>query len=473
MAALLDSSSTILNHSLSSTTFRYPIKQLLALRYLRRRLEDAKFKFLQPALLGRQPGPNQLPARQARASSNTLSKPLPLSVRDVKEVEQLANTRRQKSRIVLSSGVVVELRKSTKASRTSPAIDSTQRAPNLPLSSVSAVKNGKRTRNKRTKAPCASSQPNLVSISVLEWLKNVVPPRSGRELQKPSQRERRVDSKGPETSRRPCSPPPASSIQLPRTPSPPSTPLQPLTSPITPITSPLTPFKKQKTTRGILEKYPTLLRLKPTYQRRGISPLFVEMSTNPTPLTWTIRLKQRTRTVLLHVDPLQRIDTIKAELLRALKQTSRDGMLYGLAIPEDASDVLLARPNDILDPQSGWTSLESDSATAKAPASEDEATKNGKGKGKAKATAPSTAAGNKRKRGTTAGALDCLQGLGLKDNAVLAFKFRQAREDRGGDNDDEGLDLEDEEWDVVIPSFEDQYGVENLGDVGAQGEFQG
>ncbi|KAL2350818.1 hypothetical protein BJ546DRAFT_890890 [Cryomyces antarcticus] len=186
------------------------------------------------------------------------------------------------------------------------------------------------------------------------------------------------------------------------------------------------------------------------------------MSTNPTPLTWTIRLKQRTRTVLLHADPLQRIDTIKAELLRALKQTSKDGMLYGLAIPEDASDVLLARPNDILDPQSGWTSLD-----------EDEGTKNGKGKGKAKATAPSTAAGNKRKRGTTAGALDCLQGLGLKDNAVLAFKFRQAREDRGGDNDDEGLGLEDEEWDVVIPSFEDQYGVENLGDVGAQGEFQG
>jgi len=32
---------------------------------------------------------------------------------------------------------------------------------------------------------------------------------------------------------------------------------------------------------------------------------------------------------------------------------------------------------------------------------------------------------------------------------------------------------DDEEWDVVIPSYEDAYGVENEGDVGGLKEFNG
>lgn len=40
--------------------------------------------------------------------------------------------------------------------------------------------------------------------------------------------------------------------------------------------------------------------------------------------------------------------------------------------------------------------------------------------------------------------IDSLLGAGLKDGAVLAFKFR-------------GEGLEDE-WDVIIPSYDDEYG---------------
>ena len=38
---------------------------------------------------------------------------------------------------------------------------------------------------------------------------------------------------------------------------------------------------------------------------------------------------------------------------------------------------------------------------------------------------------------------------------------------------DESLGLEDEEWDVIIPSYEDSTGILNEGDVGGHGNFTG
>ena len=43
-------------------------------------------------------------------------------------------------------------------------------------------------------------------------------------------------------------------------------------------------------------------------------------------------------------------------------------------------------------------------------------------------------------------------GAGLKDGAVLAFKFRDAS------MTEEDLDLDDSNWDVVLPNYEEEYG---------------
>ncbi|KAH0161585.1 hypothetical protein KCU67_g6281, partial [Aureobasidium melanogenum] len=80
----------------------------------------------------------------------------------------------------------------------------------------------------------------------------------------------------------------------------------------------------------------------------------------------------------------------------------------------------------------------------------------GKGKGKAK----------------SAGHKDGLLGAGLKDNGIVAFRFKgQKTVSRPvGDDVDEGLglDLEDEVapdadgWNVELPKFEDVYGLNDL-----------
>ena len=48
-------------------------------------------------------------------------------------------------------------------------------------------------------------------------------------------------------------------------------------------------------------------------------------------------------------------------------------------------------------------------------------------------------------------------GAGLKDGAVLAFKFRNETEAK------DELDLDDDNWDVVLPNFEEEYGSQSQG----------
>jgi len=76
---------------------------------------------------------------------------------------------------------------------------------------------------------------------------------------------------------------------------------------------------------------------------------------------------------------------------------------------------------------------------------------------------------------------ESVKAAGMRDNAVLAFRWdekgKKAVVEDEGDGDEEldlvGDDSEGEEWDVVLPSFEDQYGVDNEGDLGVQREFNG
>ncbi|KAK4921001.1 hypothetical protein LTR49_011545 [Elasticomyces elasticus] len=163
----------------------------------------------------------------------------------------------------------------------------------------------------------------------------------------------------------------------------------------------------------------------------------------PKPTTWILRFKHHRTTVLLHVDPLQSLAVIRAELLKAVTQTNPSGRLNGRTIPQDANEVLLARPSDSQDLSLGWESLEVHEV-------EGAAREDGKGKGKAVA-------------------------VGLQDGGVVAFKFRSeltaaARDEDEGievDEDDGGLDGETlvgegagapEKWDVVVPTMEETYG---------------
>lgn len=190
---------------------------------------------------------------------------------------------------------------------------------------------------------------------------------------------------------------------------------------------------------------------------------------SPSPQTWTLRLKSRKTTVLLHVDPLHTFSTIKTFLYEALSETGiKDPETEeSIPLPSSPSDIQLARPVNINDAQEGFQIGEWEH-----PASEED--ESGKGKGKAKAV-------KKTNGGATAGTAsvkDCPKGAGLKDGAVLAFRWAG---DGTWDGDDEDMDVEDgrrsakgaDMWGVKLASFDDVYGVENETDVGGGREFEG
>ena len=78
--------------------------------------------------------------------------------------------------------------------------------------------------------------------------------------------------------------------------------------------------------------------------------------TAPNPQTWTLRLKSRKTTVLLHIDPLSTFDSIKAQLYTALRDTGLKDPETGASIPlpDSSSDIQLGRPIDTHDAQQGF-----------------------------------------------------------------------------------------------------------------------
>ncbi|KAF2010545.1 hypothetical protein BU24DRAFT_399961 [Aaosphaeria arxii CBS 175.79] len=181
----------------------------------------------------------------------------------------------------------------------------------------------------------------------------------------------------------------------------------------------------------------------------------------PSPQTWTLRLKSYKTTVYLHVDPLSTFTSIKQALFDALAETSLVSTTgETITLPDSSSDIQLGKPVNTHDPRAGfllgeWEYPDQDS--------DEEMDGNGKGKGKAKGRAKKTANGAEN----LSSSKHCPKGAGLRENAVLAFRWR-------GD----GTGWEDEEdeasmWGVKIPSFEDGYGVENEGDVGGRPQFEG
>jgi hypothetical protein len=180
---------------------------------------------------------------------------------------------------------------------------------------------------------------------------------------------------------------------------------------------------------------------------------------DPTPDVWTIKFKNARTTVVLYVYQLQSLESIKVELLHALKTTNPSGQLNGATLPDSADDIEFAKPRDLSNPgASGWQSIGSDAQVDDFDADlfgGDNVTSKAKGKGKAKANSGSHK--------------DSLLGAGLKDNAIVAFRFRgQKTVSRPvGDDIDEGLGLEDDApgadgWNVELPRFEDVYGLNDL-----------
>lgn len=159
----------------------------------------------------------------------------------------------------------------------------------------------------------------------------------------------------------------------------------------------------------------------------------------PSSRTWTLRFKHNTRTVLLEVDPLQKLSDVRAELLHALVETNPDGTFNGKEIPKNADHIQLGSANDRNDLSKGYTSLSSDF---------EQIEESGKGKGKATA--------GKAKPGSSS-AKDCPQGVGLKNGDIVAFKF--AGDDGVPGDEDEIL----EQWDVVVPSIEETYREDDEG----------
>lgn len=129
------------------------------------------------------------------------------------------------------------------------------------------------------------------------------------------------------------------------------------------------------------------------------------------------------------MDQAQSFTSIKTDLLEAIKETGRTE-LNGQALPTDPEDVILGVPVEKNDPSKGWVRLD-------IPETEVQVN------------------GNSKKIGGKKSVLNSSPlGAGLKDGAMLAFRFQT----EGVIVDEDGLDIENDEWDVLIPSYEEEYG---------------
>ena len=146
-----------------------------------------------------------------------------------------------------------------------------------------------------------------------------------------------------------------------------------------------------------------------------------------------MRFKQHKTSILLFVEQTQSFASIKQDLLDAIKKSGRTG-INGQSLPSKPEDVILGVPIDKNDASKGWVDLE-------IPEQELEDIN-----------------GGKRKVGGKKSVLNSSPlGAGLKDGAMLAFKFREVDENM----DEDELDTGDGNWDVIMPSYEDEYGSQS------------
>lgn len=137
---------------------------------------------------------------------------------------------------------------------------------------------------------------------------------------------------------------------------------------------------------------------------------------------WTLRLKLHKTTVMLLVNPTQSFLSIKQELLEAIRATGRND-IAGNVLPSDPEDVLLGVPIDKNNPGRGWVNLRIPEAND----GDDGKRPKGVKKDSVFNSSPS--------------------GAGLKDGAMIAFKFKAHEEEDA---------MSDHEWDVILPNDYDE-----------------
>ncbi|KAL8675193.1 MAG: hypothetical protein Q9168_000446 [Polycauliona sp. 1 TL-2023] len=149
-------------------------------------------------------------------------------------------------------------------------------------------------------------------------------------------------------------------------------------------------------------------------------------SEKASPKQLTLRFKCHKTTIILLVAPHDSLTSIKSKLLDALK-VANITEIQGRPLPKDLDHVLLGVPIDLNNPGEGWTNLE-------IPEKDDT---------------------EEPKRSSVLNASP--MGAGVKDGSVLAFKFR------GDASDVDNMEMGDNEWDVVLPTFDDEEGSQNQG----------
>ncbi|KAG5289771.1 hypothetical protein I7I48_09200 [Histoplasma ohiense] len=146
----------------------------------------------------------------------------------------------------------------------------------------------------------------------------------------------------------------------------------------------------------------------------------------PDSLKWTLRFKNHNVTILLLVSPTQSFDSIKEELLKALKIRGITE-LNGQTVPENPAEIEFGVPLDRNNMEKGWEKLK-----------------------------PTTGeAGNGMNKQPLRGRKSIITGpvgAGLKDSQALAFRFRKPGEDE--DEDDLGIGFDDPGWDVMIAKYD-------------------
>ena len=147
----------------------------------------------------------------------------------------------------------------------------------------------------------------------------------------------------------------------------------------------------------------------------------VQPSSVPNPQQWTLRFKHHKTTVLLLVNQSQSFTSIKQQLLDSLKATGVTN-IGGNPLPSDPEAIVFGMPIDTNDIDKGWVTLE----------------------------IPEVSDTDTKSKGVKKGSVLNQSPLGadLKDGAMLAFKFKDL-------DSQDVMDLDDE-WDVVIPAYDDE-----------------
>ena len=150
--------------------------------------------------------------------------------------------------------------------------------------------------------------------------------------------------------------------------------------------------------------------------------LISQPSKTPQPGHWTFRFKNNKITVVLLVSETQSFESIKRDLLDALNAANIK-TINNQPVPSEPDSIAFGVPVDKNDYSKGWVGIE----------------------------IPELDDGTKPKKAVKRGSVlnEHPLGAGLADGMVIAFQFKT----EGGEVD--SMMDEDERWDVVMPSYDD------------------